>query len=738
MPLEAPVDTDRALAITAMACRFPGADDPGALWDGMAAGAVRTRPVPVERWRRDDANGDASRALTGFPTAVATIDGVDLFDRRPFRMPAHEAKVVDPQQRLLLETAWEALERSGRPPARMQGSPTGVFIGLSSVDYWLLQARAGFPAASSPYVSTGGSPAVAAGRIAYCLDLRGPALTVDTACSSGLAALAQAGDSLRRGECTIAIVGAASLMLSGDAMAALCRLQAFSPDGVCRAFDANADGAVRGEGCGVLVVRRLTDALKDGDPILAVVRGWAINHDGRTNGLSAPSPAAQAAVIGQALADADLSPRDIGYLEAHGTGTALGDAVEAAAINTVFAGRGRPLQIRTVKTTIGHLEAAAGLAGVIAAVQALRHRRLPPHPRFATPSPKIDWSTVPLAVETEPIAWPRTEPPTAGVSSFGFSGTNLHAVLSGPPADRSAGRHRGWRLHSADPPPEGRPVLFAASARSPSALRARVLGLIDALRETDAGPLAATAAATRMIWTGMPYRLAVVVSTAAETRRRLDDALGPADDPAATATYRRSPEIVLYRPTAAEIAQALAAYGRGGALAPTLSTIRPAATGGGPDDGSAPALLEDLLALWRRLGLVTVAEIGDDGPVSDPNRPVGATEPSAEPVTLTPDQAPPRPPGPQTLVLALGGTPPASWLDRWRTDDGGHPDVVACLPGHGSPLQGILEAVARVYMMGADLDLAALDPYPRHALPPIASYPFQRERFWFDAPRHGP
>jgi len=455
------------LAIVGLACRFPGgANDPDAFWSRLIEGFDATTEVPRDRWDIDayyDPDPDA-------PGRTYTRHGAFLdmpicdFDASFFGIAPREADAMDPQQRLVLEVVWEALERGGIAPASLHGSATGVFVGMTAHDWAHIQDRGAGTEHLDGYFGTGTSHSVAAGRIAYLLGLKGPALTIDTACSSSLVAFHEACQSLRARETDVAIAAGVLLMLSpsGHVVASAGRM--LSRDGRCKAFDAAADGYGRGEGCGAVVLKRLKDALADGDRILAIVRGTAINQDGRSAGLTAPNARAQEEVIRAALAASDVHPHLVSYVEAHGTGTELGDPIELQALGAVQAGRAAdrpPLYVGSVKTNIGHLEAAAGIAGVIKTVLALQHGTLPPHLHFKEPNPHVPWNALPLEVPTRPQPWPAIDGRRiAGVSSFGFSGTNAHVILEAwsgqdPAATRA---------------PSSVPGLLVLSARTPRAL----------------------------------------------------------------------------------------------------------------------------------------------------------------------------------------------------------------------------------------------------------------------------
>ncbi len=413
-----------AIAIVGMACRFPGAENIEAFWRLLRDGVDAVREVPPGR-REAPARG-------GF------LQQVDGFDAHFFGISPREAAQIDPQQRLLLEVAWEALEDAGHAPDRLGGTRTGVFVGISNSDYALLQ----FNAAASPdaYAGTGSALSIAANRLSYLLDLRGPSMAVDTACSSSLVAVHAACQSLRMGESGAALAGGVNLILTPKLTEALTRAGMMSTDGRCKTFDAAADGYVRAEGCGVVVLKRLADALADGDRVVALVRGSAVNQDGRSNGLTAPNGLAQQALIREALERAGVAAAEVGYVEAHGTGTPLGDPIEFNALSEVLR-EGRPASERclvgSVKTNLGHLEAAAGVAGLVKAALCLEREYIPPHLHVRDLNPRLSVADSPLEIATCGRDWKRGgRPRFAGVSSFGFGGTNAHVVLEEAPDTR--------------------------------------------------------------------------------------------------------------------------------------------------------------------------------------------------------------------------------------------------------------------------------------------------------------
>src|ERR1700736_400067 len=427
-------------AIVGYAARFPGAADADEFWDVLREGRDAISEVPADRWDVDeffdpdpDTPGKVATRRAGF------VDDVTGFDAPFFGMSTREVRMLDPQHRLLLETAWHAVEHSGTAPTALANTNTGVFVGLATHDYLgMASDELAYPEIEA-YLAIGTSNAAAAGRISYRLGLQGPAVAVDTACSSSLVAVHQACQALRYGECNLALVGGVNLLISPGTMINFSRAHMLSPDGRCKTFDAAADGYVRGEGCGVVVIKRLEDAIRDGDRIRAVVRGSAVNQDGASGGLTVPNGVAQQRVIADALKRAGVAPSDVGYLEAHGTGTSLGDPIEAQAAGAVFGvGReaSRPLLIGSAKTNIGHLEAAAGIAGVIKVILSLEHETLPKHLHFKNPSPHIPWDRLAVEVVQEATPWERNgRPRIAGISSFGFAGTNAHIILEEAPEE---------------------------------------------------------------------------------------------------------------------------------------------------------------------------------------------------------------------------------------------------------------------------------------------------------------
>ncbi|SDK11661.1 phthiocerol/phenolphthiocerol synthesis type-I polyketide synthase D [Actinopolyspora mzabensis] len=421
------------VAVIGLGCRFPGADGPERFWELLRSGTDAVGTVPDRRWQ-DFAPGQRA-VLEDLPTSGGYLTDVAAFDAGFFEISPREAEVMDPQQRLLLEVSWEALENAGVVPERLRGSNTGVFVGVSAAEYNQLTTRD--LGSIDAWTGTGGAMSVIANRLSYLLDLRGPSLAVDTACSSSLVALHQACASLRAGESRTALAGGVNLLLAPAVTANFHSAGALAADGRCKPFDAAADGIVRGEGCGLVVLKLLSEANRDGDRVHAVIRGSAVNSDGRSNGLMAPNPAAQEGLLRSACATADLDPGVLDYVEAHGTGTLLGDPIEARALGAVFGADrtvDRPLLLGSVKANLGHLEAAAGIAGIIKVVLAMRHGRLPATPHYHTPNPHIPFERARLEVVGHERPWPEySGVARAGVSGFGFGGTNAHVVLESWP-----------------------------------------------------------------------------------------------------------------------------------------------------------------------------------------------------------------------------------------------------------------------------------------------------------------
>ncbi|QSJ15492.1 SDR family NAD(P)-dependent oxidoreductase [Nostoc sp. UHCC 0702] len=424
-----------AIAIIGMGCRFPGgANSPEAFWQLLVNGVDGISEVPADRWSLDTYyDPDPETPGKMYTRHGGFIEHLYDFDPHFFGLSPREAVTLDPQQRLLLEVSWEVLEHAAVSPDRLVGTPTGVFVGICSNDHSQLLLSQDLHEIDA-YVGTGNTHSVAAGRLSYLLGLQGPCMAVDTACSSSLVSVHLACQSLRNGECDLALAGGVNRIISPEVTINFCKAKMLAADGRCKTFDASANGYIRGEGCGMVLLKRLSDAVANGDQILAVIRGSAINQDGRSSGLTVPNGPAQQALIRQALENAGIQPSQVSYIEAHGTGTSLGDPIEVGALGAVFDKHHspeNPLMLGSVKTNIGHLEGSAGIAGLIKVVLALQHQEIPPHLHFQQPNPYINWDDLPVSVVTQRTPWSVGDNPrVAGVSSFGFSGTNAHVILA--------------------------------------------------------------------------------------------------------------------------------------------------------------------------------------------------------------------------------------------------------------------------------------------------------------------
>ncbi|MDB9362256.1 amino acid adenylation domain-containing protein [Nodularia spumigena CS-588/02] len=498
------------IAVIGMGCRFPGGiSSPEIYWNYCQAGGDAIVEVPANRW-------DISKYYAPEPTPGKMNsryggflqEDITEFDARFFSISAREATSMDPQQRLLLEVTWEALENANIPPTNLAGDRVGVFVGITSVDHAMTVYKSNYEQIDS-FFGTGNSLSAAAGRLSYFLNLRGPAMSIDAACASSLVAIHQAIRSLRNHECELALVAGVNLILNPAITINLSQSGMMSPDGRCKTFDAAANGYVRGEGCGVLVLQRLSAAQKKGDRILAVLRGSAVNHNGAAAGLTVPSGPAQQDLLRQALTDARVSPQQVGYIEAHGTGTSLGDPIEMNAIAAVYGKRSQPLYVGSVKTNIGHLEAAAGMAGMIKTILSLQHGEIPPHLHFQKPNPLINWQGYPIKIPSQIIPWSNHgENRIAGVSSFGFSGTNAHVIVEQAPAAKTTEIKLQRPSH-----------LLTISAHNETALKELAQRFHTRLEsDPEIGDICHSAAIGR---SPLPERLAIVADTLPELQQKL-------------------------------------------------------------------------------------------------------------------------------------------------------------------------------------------------------------------------
>jgi acyl transferase domain-containing protein/SAM-dependent methyltransferase len=760
------------VAIVGMAVRFPGGivslDD---FWNLLAAGESAITATPTDRWDNSTFyHADADQPGKTYSRHGGFLTDIDRFDAEFFGITPREAESMDPQHRILLELTWESLEHAGISATGLSGTNAGVFIGLSNSDYGrlLLETREDIDA----YSSFGLASSIAAGRISYFLDARGPNLVVDTSCSSSLMAVHLGCRSLVLGESSLAIVGAANLILTPDVTISFSHARMLARDGQCRTFDAEANGYVRGEGCAVVVLKRLRDAQADGDRVLAVISGTAANHDGRSAGLTAPNGPAQQAVIRAALQEAKVRSGDVDYVEAHGTGTPLGDPIELQALGAVYGERrlsDRPLLVGSVKTNIGHLEAAAGLAGLVKVVLSLQHEALPAHRNFTTPNPHISWDNLPISVVRTLRGWPRSERPRyAGLSAFGFSGTNVHIVLKEAPpvADHTV----GLLPHQE--------CLFAISARSPEALCELVGRYVAWLNQSQSllSDICHSAAVGRA---HHRHRLAVIVrdriELAAELRAWLAD--GQAGRVRVAVAEQPAPQVGYFYPalTAADAkANTLALTAASAAFAAAADCLSAAVSCEsltGPeadfDLTQAFALQHGLGHFCASLGITPSAVFG-----------VGVGEIAAATLAglLSPRDAvararatsasPPTPaPGACTFVSTRTGRSETVWAEQFG--ESREPDRLAeaahavaatgvgllLILGHDAPAaatferqtamlgtsadaawSGLIAAVQTLYLAGVDLDWNAFywpeqnrDRWYRLELP---TYPFQRQRFW--------
>jgi 3-oxoacyl-(acyl-carrier-protein) synthase/acyl carrier protein len=537
------------IAIVGMSCRFPGqADSADAFRELLWNGTDAISRVPADRWNEaaytdadPDAAGKIVSAFGGF------IGDVGRFDAEFFGVSPREAENMDPQHRLLLETTWRALEHANLPPATLRGTNTGVFAGICTYDYAIRHLVANH-APVTAHFGTGNALSAAAGRLSYLFGFTGPALSIDTACSSSLVSVHLASQALRQGECTTAIAAGVNLMLTPHTNMSFSRARMLAADGRCKPFDAAANGYVRGEGCGVVVLKLLADAQRDGDPVLAVIRGSAVNQDGASSGLTVPNGPAQQDVIRKALANARTRPQDVAYVEAHGTGTSLGDPIEARSLSASYcaADRPAPLWIGSVKSNIGHLEGAAGIASLIKTVLVLQHGAIPPSLHFSSPNPAVDWKASRLQVADALVPWPQDVPRVAAVSSFGFTGTNAHVIVEAAPAPAASAVSRAE-------------VVLPLSAREPDTL-SRVIRDYIARLEQPGASLAAVAAVAALGRDHFAHRRAVVASSAIEAIQllRTGQRAGEAADAAlvSLATRYEAGETIDWRPVADAAARA--------------------------------------------------------------------------------------------------------------------------------------------------------------------------------------
>ncbi|MFI9768028.1 type I polyketide synthase [Streptomyces sp. NPDC052415] len=767
VPEPAPAsDDDEAvepIAVIGIGCRLPGdVTGPEDFWRLLEQRVDASGDVPAQRW-------DAA-ALDGVPARGSFLGEVDGFDNSFFRISPREARTMDPQQRLFLEVAWEALEDAGVRADRIGGTRTGVFVGLNTTDYQQLVTRR--EADVDLYYGTGNSFSATAGRISYFLGLRGPSLAVDTACSSSLTAVHLACQSLRAGESRLALAGGVNVMATPTVFLSMGAAGALAPDGRCKTFDDSADGYGRGEGAGVVILKKLSTALRDGDRVYAIIRGSAVNQDGASGGFTVPSGTAQEEVIRTALDQAGIAPHEVSYVEAHGTGTRLGDAVELRALaGALGTGRpaDRPLVVGSVKTNVGHLEAAAGVTGLIKTVLALGRERIPAQLHLSQPTRQLDWAKLPLDVAGDPVPWPRGERPRiAGISAFGFTGTNAHVLVQEAPA-------RPEPRVAARPV---RPCVLTVSAATPDALTAATALMrerVAAAADSELADLCWTSGARRA---HLPHRITAVGRSRDELLAALDRArpVQARDEASVLFVYGRTPadlsgheEALAGDPEAAEVYRTTLAEAREALRAELGESEGPAHPGSVEHAGEVFAGQLATTALWKVLGVEPDAVVGWD---------IGEYAAAVVAGDLTLVNA--------VRLLAAGvpvpGQPDGAPVARHSAADGWNPlatevitaglDVLldigtgsrairmlgaaldaAAEPGESIPVQltaprrrqpsgvekaylgpvELLELAGSLHAHGASVDWDRLVPGP-HRPVPLPAYPWQRKAYWVDTP----
>ena len=724
-----------AIAIVGIGCRFPGGvSDPEAYWELLHSGRNPITEVPPERWDVDAYyDPDPSTPGKTYTRRGGFLTDVDQFDPDFFGISPREAVHMDPQQRLLLEVSWEALERSGHSPQSLVGSRTGVYVAIGTNDYANLQARAGNLQGADAYSGSGNGFCFAAGRISYALGLQGPNMALDAACASSLMAVHLACQSLRSRECDLSLVGGVNLLLSPETNVVFSGTRVMSADGRCKTFDAAADGYVRSEGCAAVVLKRLSDAVADRDPILALIQGSAMNHGGASGGLTIPNGAAQQIVIREALAQARVKPQEIQYVETQGTGTPLGDVIEVRALGAVLKQDRSPLQplfLASVKTNIGHTETASGLASLIKVVLALRHQTLPPHLHLQQLNPEISLTDIPAKIPTTPTPWPAAGQPRllAGVNAFGMSGTNAHVIVEAPPAVRPKESSVERPLH-----------VLPLSAKTPAALRQLIQRYetylatdADGNADIDIGDVCFTAGVGRSHFS---HRLSLVGDSVKALHQQLADLLEA--DAIPTSACQPLPKIVFVFPEANTKTLATVDFQPLYETQPIFQqAIDQCATvlkqSGldvikGSDRRTAFVITYALAQLWQAWGLL-------------PSRCVGAGVGRWVADCLT---------GKLSLEAALAHgvnqPPQAIGSSQYLTEAALLTDAESTVPAEYqleiTPQQAIWTALLKtlgiLYEYGFEVDWMGFDrPYDRRRLS-LPTYPFQRQRYWNDLAQQG-
>jgi acyl transferase domain-containing protein len=689
------------IAIIGTACRVPGADSLCALWKVLGNGIDPIRETPESRWKIDDYY-DPVPGTPGkmYVRRFGFIDAIDQFDSHLFGISPRDTASMDPQHRLMLELSWEALEHAGIAPNALAGTSTGVFTGISGSEFsYRLAASESSSGLMDKRSGIGNSRSLAANRLSHALDLRGPSMVIDTACSSALVAIHLACQSLRAGECEIAVAGAVNVLLSPLAAITFCQSRMLSPDGRSKVFDAAADGYVRSEGCGAIVLKRLNDAIAGRDRIWGVIRGSAVNHNGRTSGIVAPSPRAQAAVIRDAIKNAGAHPSDIGYIEAHGSGTTIGDLLEMRALAAVMPPPTGPRDrcwVGSAKASIGHLEAASGIAGILKVLLCFEHGRIPPQANLSSISPQISSLDSRARVVADEVRWPRrrSAPRLAGVSAFGFGGSNAHIVLEEPPATTSSRRAVG--------PATGH--LLKLSAKGPASMRRLAEQWVEFLGTSNPSDLPDICYTANTGRTDFAYRMAITAGSLLELRTKLSNT---ADAPDRFTRIPAKPPLVgfLFGPIDDLGKARLQLSRRSTVFRQALDEFHQSSSGG------CLAFHQAIAEMWRALGFAMDAVSG-----------IGCGQRSA--AAITEDKAV----SPQALsesvdvVVTIGSVPlPQTTRDVW---------LRSVVPGCDA-WRSFLESVAELYMRGCNVRWSNIDSRPERQKLPVPTYAFARERHPF-------